>query len=236
MAGLQTILNFSNSLEINRRKMVGIQYTRNEIPRVSATPTLNPWRMTLSVPSSFKYYQARDLMETLDTLDRITPQIVTFSDLPKMNWIFRYQGAMTTGQLNTITVTTFVGNQLTLNVSGITASSTAVLFEKNDLIQIGSLSEYPYPFTSTTQVLRGSGSSVVVTTNRPNILNPVPPATLTGEGIIVGNNCQFNMFCPNMPTYILKPGGQAMSGSTLINNAYLEFSDAFELYEWVGAA
>jgi hypothetical protein len=139
---------------------------------------------------------------------------------------------MTTGQLNTITVTSFTGNQLTLNVSGITAASTAVIFEPNDLIQIGSLSEYPYPFTSTTQVLRGSGSTVVVTTNRPNILT----GTLTGEGIIVGNNCQFNMFCPNMPTYILKPGGQAMSGSTLINNAYLEFSDAFELYEWVGAA
>jgi hypothetical protein len=107
-----------------------------------------------------------------------------------------------------------------------------VLFEPNDLIQIGSLNEYPYPFTSTTQVLRGSGSTVVVTTNRPNILT----GTLTGEGIIVGNTCQFNMFCPNMPTYILKPGGQAMSGSTLINNAYLEFSDAFELYEWVGDA
>jgi hypothetical protein len=230
--GLQTILNFSNSLEINRRKMVGIQYTRNEIPRVSATPTYNPWRMTLSVPSSFKYYQARDLMETLDTLDRITPQIVTFSDLPKMNWIFRYQGAMTSGQLNTITVTSFVGNQLTLNVSGITAASTAVIFEKNDLIQIGSAGVHPYPFTSTTQVLRGSGSTVVVTTNRPNILT----GSLTGLGIIVGNGCQFFMFCPNMPTYTLKPGGQAMSGSTLINNAYLEFSDSFELYEWVGAA
>jgi hypothetical protein len=188
--------------------------------------------MTLEVPSRFKYYQARDLMEALDTLDRITPEVITFSNLPALNWIFRYQGAMTTGQLNTITVTSFTGNQLTLNVSGITAASTAVIFEPNDLIQIGSLSEYPYPFTSTTQVLRGSGSTVVVTTNRPNILT----GTLTGEGIIVGNNCQFNMFCPNMPTYILKPGGQAMSGSTLINNAYLEFSDAFELYEWVGAA
>jgi hypothetical protein len=199
---------------------------------VSATPTKNPWKFTLDMPNRFKYYEARDLMESLDLLDRITPEIITFSNLPQLNWIFRYQGAMTTAQLNTITVTSFVGNQLTLNVSGVTAASTAVLFKPNDLIQIGSLNEYPYPFTSTTQILRGTGSTVVVTTNRPNILTGV----LTGEGIIVGNTCQFNMFCPNMPTYKLIPGGQAMSGSSVINNALLEFSDAFQLYEYVGAA
>jgi hypothetical protein len=232
MAGLQTILNYCNGIDIDRRKVVGIQYTRNEIPRVSQTPTKNPWKFTLDMPNRFRYSQARDLMEALDTLDRITPEIITFSNLPSLNWIFKYQGQMTAPQLATITVTSWVGTTLTLNVSGITAASTAVIFEPNDLIQIGSLNEYPYPFTSTTQVLRGSGSTVVVTTNRPNILT----GTLTGEGIIVGNTCQFNMFCPNMPTYILKPGGQAMSGSTLINNAYLEFSDAFELYEWVGDA
>jgi hypothetical protein len=232
MAGLQTILNYCNGIAIDRRRVVGIQYTRNEIPRVSATPTKNPWKFTLDMTNRFRYSQARDLMEALDLIDRITPEVITFSNLPSLSWIFRYQGAMSTAQLNTITVTSFVGSTLTLNVSGITAASTAVLFQPNDLIQIGSLSEYPYPFTSTTQVLRGSGSTVVVTTNRPNILTGV----LTGEGIIVGNNCQFNMFCPNMPTYKLIPGGYVGNGTTTTNNALLEFSDSFELYEFVGDA
>jgi hypothetical protein len=146
--------------------------------------------------------------------------------------MFKYQGVMSSGQLATITVTSWVGSTLTLNVSLITASSTAVIFEPNDLIQIGSLNEYPYPFTSTTQVLRGSGSTVVVTTSRPNILT----GTLTGEGIIVGNGCQFRMFCPNMPTYKLTVGGYVGNGTTTTNNALLEWSDPFELYEWVGAA
>ena len=232
MAGLQTILNYSNGLNIDRRKVVGIQYTRNEIPRVSQTPTRNPWKFTLDMPNRFRYSQARDLMEALDLIDRITPEVITFSNLPSLSWIFRYQGAMTVGQLATITVTSFVGSTLTLNVSGITAASTAVLFQPNDLIQIGSLNEHPYPFTSTTQVLRGSGSTVVVTTNRPNIIT----SSVTGEGIIVGNSCQFNMFCPNMPTYKLIPGGYVGNGTTTTNNALLEFSDSFELYEFVGDA
>lgn len=230
--GLQTIVNSSNGLAIDRRKVVGIQYTRNQIPRVSQTPTLNPWIFTLDMPSRFRYSQARALMEQIDTLDRITPQIITFSDDSRFSWMFRYQGAMNSTQLNSITVTSWVGNQLTLNVSGITASSTAVIFEQNDLIQIGSLNEYPYPVTSTTQILRGSSSTVVVTTSRPNILT----GTLTGEGIIVGNACQFNMFCPNMPTYKLIVGGAVLSGNTVLNNALIEWSDSFTLYEFVGDA
>lgn len=230
--GLQTILNYCNGIEINRRKIVGTQFTRNEIPRVSQTPTKNPWKFTLDMPNKFRYSQARDLMEALDTLDRITPQVITFSDLPQLSWIFRYQGALTSGQVAAITVTSWVGTTLTLNVSGVAVGSSTVIFQPNDLIQIGSSNEYPYPFTSTTQILRGSGSSVVVTTSRPNILT----GALAGEGIIVGNNCQFNMFCPNMPTYKLIPGGATLSGTTTTNNALLEFSDSFQLYEFVGDA
>lgn len=233
MSGLQTIVNYCNGIDVNRRKTVGIQYTRNEIPRVSQTPTRNPWHLTLDMPNRFRYSQARALMEQLDTLDRITPQIVTFSNLPAQSWIFKYQGAYTTGQITSgVTVTSFVGDQLTLNVTGLPAGAGTVLFEPNDLIQIGGLDEHPYPFTSTTQILRGSSGSVVVTTSRPNIIS----ASVVGEGIIVGNNCQFNMFCPNMPTYKLTVGGYIGNGTTTTNNALLEFSDSFELYEFVGTA
>ena len=90
------------------------------------------------------------IIEAIDTLDRITPQVVTFSDNPKLAWMFRYQGSMSLAQINNITVQSFVGNELVLqNLPVIPASR--VLFEPNDIIQIGS---YTYPFTSTTQVLR----------------------------------------------------------------------------------
>jgi hypothetical protein len=180
------------------------------------------------MPSSLRYYQARALLEQLDTLDRNTPQVVTFGNNPCLSWIFKYQGSLSTTQVNTMTVQSFVGNQLVLtNLPAI--SATRVLFEPNDLIQIGN---YTFPFTSTTQVTRGNDATVTVTTNRPNIITGV----VAGENIIAGNACSFYMFCPNMPTYKLVPGGAARENGVTINNALIEFSDSFNLYEWVATA
>lgn len=225
MSGLQTIIDKCNGLTIDRRQMVGIQYTRNEQPRTSATPTLNPWRFVLDMPSSLRYNEARALMEELDTLDRYVPQVVTFGNNSCMNWIFKYQGSMSTTQINGITVQSFVGDQLVLtNLPAV--SGTRVLFEKNDLIQIGS---FTFPFTSQTVVTRGTDATVTVTTNRPNIIT----TSVAGQNITVGSSCQFLLFCPNMPTYKLVPGGAVRNNGTTINNALLEFSDSFNLYEYV---
>lgn len=223
---LQTIINISDSMVIDRRKVVGIQYTRNEIPRVNLTPTMNPWRFTLTVPSFLKYNQARDLIEELDRLDRVYPETIKFNNNPKLAWMFRYRGVASTNQIGAMRVVSFVGNQLVLGTLP-AIGGTRPLFEKNDLIQIGN---FPYPFTSTTQVLRGNGATVTVTTNRPNILT----SNVVNQGITVGSGCQFKLFCPNMPTYKLVAGGTAYEGDTLVSNAFIEWSDSFQLYEYLG--
>lgn len=226
--GLQTIIDNCNGIKMNRRNVVGIQYTRNEIPRVSATPTRNPWKITLDMPNSFKYNEARALMEELDTLDTTTPQIITFGNNANLQWIFAYQGALTSGQLGGLTVHNYIGNQLILTGLPAVASST-VMFKKNDLIQINN---HPYPFTTENNVLRGTDPTyVTITTSRPNIItDPV-----VGLGITVGTTCQFNMFCPNMPVYKLIVGGYQRVGNGVVqNNALLQWSDSFYLYEFVG--
>jgi len=226
--GLQTVINYSNTMLVDRRKVVGIQYTRNEIPRVTLTPTLNPWKFTFELPNSFRYSDARALMEQIDTLDQFTPQIVTFGDNPNLSWMFAYQGVMSPQMINNITVRSFAGNQLILqNLPAINAQ--APLFLQNDLIQIAG---HPYPFTSTTDVLRGTDTSVTITTNRPNIIS----STVVGSNIVVGNQCQFNLFCPNMPKYKLVVGGQLVSNGQLINNALLNWSSGFLMYEFCGDA
>jgi len=228
MAGLQNIIDRCSSIQIDRRKVVGIQITRNEIPRTSLTPTYQPWRIKIEMPRSYRYSEARALMEALDAMDRVVPEIITFNNNPKLSWIFSYQGKMNNTQITALTISSFSGNQLVLTTLP-TVDAGTVLFEPNDLIQIGA---YPYPFTVVTQVLRGAGSTVILTTNRPNILT----ASVTGLGITIGNSCQFNMFCPNMPVYKLIPGGWLSNNGITTNNAYIEFSDVFQLYEYVGTA
>mgnify|MGYP001590834814 FL=1 len=229
MAALQTIIDSCNGLTINRRKVVGQQITRNQIPRVSTTPTKNPWMMELDMPTSFRYSDARALMESVDTLDRTGYEDVTFSNNTALSWIFRYQGSLPLTQLNGLTVSSFVGNQLVL--SGLPPiNASRIMFEPNDLIQIAG---FPYPFTSTTQVTRGVLGTVTITTHRPNIIT----SSVAGLNLLVGNACIFRLFCPNMPVYKLIVGGAKYAiGNTLINNALIEWSDPFQLYEYVGTS
>jgi hypothetical protein len=228
MAGLQTIIDSCNGIKINRRNVVGIQYTRNEIPRVSQTPTTNAWKITLDMPNSFRYSEARALMEELDTLDTTTPQLVTFGNNVNLQWIFSYQGSLSTAQIAGLRVASYIGNQLELsNLPAVPA--TRMMFKKNDLIQIDG---HPYPFTTEEDVLRGNGSSVTITTSRPNIITD----DVTNLGIIAGTNCQFNFFCPNMPVYKLTVGGYQKTSNVVQNNALIEWSDSFMLYEFVGDA
>lgn len=224
---LQTIIDNSESITINRRKVVGIQYTRNDVPRVSLTPTLNPWRFTVGLPTQLRYGDVRSLLESIDALDRIYNETISFGSNPNLAWLFRYQGVMSLAQRNTLRVDSFVGNQLVL--TGLpTLSATRALFEPNDLIQIG---DYTYPFTSVNQVLRGTGGTVTITTHRPNII----PDSVVGLGVTVGSDCEFNLFCPNMPTYRLFPGGTTYTSSGIVTgNARIEWSDSFELYEYLG--
>ena len=96
------------------------------------------------------------------------------------------------------------------------------MFKKGDFVQIKG---YPYPFTVTADVLRGTsdlvGATITLTTHRPNFIS----ADLTGLKLNVGNDCQFRMFCPNMPTYKLTPGGA---------NALINWSSDFQLVEYTG--
>jgi hypothetical protein len=227
---LQTIINISDQIEINRRRVVGIMYTRNEIIRTAETPTRNPWKITVRATSSLKYSDARKVLETIDHLDRSTPSIISFSSLTNFAWMFMYQGDLTAEQRAATTVLSFTGNQLRLQLPSNTYSSTTKIFAAGDIVQI---TNYPYPMTIVNDVFGvavDNSSRVTVTTHRGNFMGN----NVIGQTLNWGNDVQFKVVCVNMPTYKLLPGAYTVLNGVVINNARIEWSDNFSLVEYVG--
>jgi hypothetical protein len=217
VAGLQDIINYATSLQISRRRIVGIQYTRNQIARVGETPGRNPWKFSVKVDRPIQYSVARALTEELDRLDRSLPQTISFSGNPKLNWMWAYQGKMTTAQINAITISSFNGNNLIITNLGSVALGT-VMFEPGDVLQVAGQA---YPFTVTAQVVRTSAANQTLVVHRGNFISD----SVAGLGIVVGNGVNFYMLCTNMPTYTIIRGGI---------NGLVQFDSSFELFEYTG--
>jgi hypothetical protein len=223
---LQSIINIADTLQINRRKVIGVQFTRNEIARVSETPTRNPWRMSVNVSAILRYDlpATRAVLEELDRIDRRIPQEISFGANPNLAWMFAYQGNLTPSERTALIVQRFGGvgyayNELVLTglpTVGPNSLPGAVMFRKGDIIQI---SGQPYPFTvQNTQVLRGSGNTISITTHRENFIDD----SVANSTVVVGPNVEFNMFCTNMPTY------------TFVGKNQVQFDGQFDLYEYTG--
>ena len=112
---LQTIINLADNIEIDRRKVVGVQFSRNEIPRVSQTPTRNPWKFTVAVSAMLEYSECRQLIEGIDYLDRIYPETISFSTstgaTSGLNFMLSCQGELTASERSDITVISFSENE-----------------------------------------------------------------------------------------------------------------------------
>jgi hypothetical protein len=217
MSGLQSIINLAETITIDRRRVLGVQYTRSEVAKTNETVTRNTWKFNITVPAMLAYDENRSLFEDIDRLDRQYPQVISFSSSTGLSYMFAYQGDMEPSDINGVTVQSWTGTVLTLaNLPNI--GSSQYMFKKGDFIQIAN---YPYPVTSQYDVVRGGGTTVAVTTHRPNFIG----TATNNKHILVGNAVQFNMFCNNMPTYKMNPGGS----TTLVT-----FSGPFQFYEYTG--
>jgi hypothetical protein len=216
---IQRVVNLAESITFNRRRIVGIQYSRNEIAYVSETPGRNPWRLTVKVSAPIRYDSGRSIIEALDKSDRSDVEQIYFSNNPGLSYLCGYQGTMNATQRAAITVASFSGTTLSLtNLPTVGGASfpNALLFKAGDMIQ---LDDKPFPFTVVNDIPRTSGESVAVTVHRPNFMS----GNLVGKTLNYGSDCRFQVICTNMPTYTITSGG----GGAVIN-----FDSDFELYEY----
>lgn len=212
---LQTIIDNAVSIEFIRRKLAGQSVSRSGQVKIASVANNVPWQMIVEPRPGMRYADYRDLVEEIDRLDRVFLEVVDIGNSnPGLAYITEYQGTLTGTELSTITVASASALTITLNVSGFTGG-TKVVFEPGDLIQLGG--NYKYPYTVTSRVLRGSGSTVQVPINRPFI--DQAGYTEVGASILVGKNVTWQMVMTKKPSYRVIPGG------------FLEWSDNFELVE-----
>ena len=209
----QTILNISQSITVNNRRMVGQQYSRSGQVRTAQYVTSVPWVFTVK-PHAYLYYpQVRDVIQTIDNLDRQNAATITFNTT-NLQWFTEYKGGLSSVQAAALTLASVpAANATTISIGNLPAvASGVVVFAAGDFIQIGN-----YPYKVTTEVLRGSGSTVSVTIHRPIIGTPS-----TGTLTAVGASCTFSVVAEVCPTYTLRP---------MTNGAFVEWDSDFVFRE-----
>ena len=200
-------------MTVNNRRTVGQQVTRSGQIRTAQYLTAVPWVFTI-VPHNFLYYpQVRDVIQTIDNLDRQTAANITFNTA-NLQWFTEYKGGLSTVQASALTLASVPpANSQTITVGNLPAvGSSTVVFAAGDFLQLGS-----YVYKVTQQVLRGSGSTVSVNLHRPVIGTPA-----TGTLTAVGKDVYFPVYAEVCPTYTLTP---------MTNGAFINWDEPFVFRE-----
>jgi hypothetical protein len=196
---IQNIINRAQQIEIDRRRMVGQSISRSQRIKTAERSTGQPWKFKVTPPAQLPWTASRGFIEVIDFNDRVNEYTISLNDNPGMNYITAYQGELSQIQLDALTISTSTTSTLVLTTLPTTAS-TSVLFKPGDIIQPEN-SRYPYSVTTT--VLRGSGSTVSVPLNRAIITSE--GVNLMTQGVKVGNSATWQVVVTGLPTYSLIP-------------------------------
>lgn len=209
----QTIFDIQQSMTVNNRRTVGEQVSRSGQVRVAQYLTAVPWVFTVT-PHDYLYYpQVRNIIQAIDNKDRQLPETISFASA-NLSWFTAYQGTLSGVQAAALTLASVpAANATTITVGNLpSVSSTDFVFKAGDFLQLGI-----YPYKVTTDVLRGSGSTVSVTLHRPVIGTPS-----VGTLSAVGSACTFYVLAESCPTYTLNP---------MTNGAFVQWDSPFVFRE-----
>lgn len=205
----QTIFEVQQSMTVNNRRTVGQQVSRSGQVRVAQYLTSVPWVFTVAPHNYLAYATSRQIIQTIDNLDRQLPETIVFNSA-NLRWFTAYQGGAATTPTTVTLGATPVANSQTLSLANLPAS-TGPIFRAGDFIMIGG---YSYKITADVPY---TGATATVSIHRPVIGSPV-----SGAAVACGNNCTFRVLAERCPTYTLTP----YPSSALVN-----WDDAFVFRE-----
>lgn len=223
---LSLILANSESVGINDQRFVGQVVSRNQRISTSEILTVVPFAFEMKPMNYLLYSKSRALLNSLRIPDKALTQYINFGSTGWINYI-AYQGQMTSGQIATCQWQTSSLNKNLVLGNLPTISSSTVMVKAGDFCQVGL-----YAYIATTDVLRGSGSTITIPVHR-SLINPVtsPINAVIGEfgttvsmGGTTYTGTTFQVVLRDYPTYTLIP---------MTNDSFIEWSGTFKAFESV---
>lgn len=203
---LQSIINSSTNIRIERPSMVSQQMTRSGRLISNSVPTHRPWRFSVTYRPAKRYSDARAMVEDLDYLDRLYTEDVDFGySNTKLDYICGYQGTMPIASKQcTMVSSNDYGSVITIkapNTYTTGEASGGVLFAKGDFIQPGKVMGYPYVYTVVSDVAAPDpGQQVDVMLHRAFIPDNYQVDSYITQTIACGTDCRFRVQVISRPS------------------------------------
>lgn len=211
---IQTIVDNATFITFNRSKTAGQTLSRSGRILTSLRPTSQPFQMTVGMHDALKWSENRSVVEELDRLDITVEETIDIGSTNSgLSYITEYKGAANATQIGQITVTSASASNIVLNTTSV-VGTPANAFKKGDFIQLDTNYRYPYRVTAD---VAWNATSVTVPIHRPFITQS--GYTVSGKGILVGNDVTFTVKMISKPDYTIYP------------HNLLAFNDDFELVE-----
>ena len=150
----QTIVDIQQSMTVNNRRTVGQQVTRSGQIRTAQYLTAVPWVFTI-VPHNYLYYpQVRDVIQTIDNLDRELPANITFSGTT-LSWFTEYKGGLSAVQAAALTLASVPpANSQTITVGNLPAVGSSTDVYKRQRLCLQRVTSFNSAATSTRSRLK----------------------------------------------------------------------------------
>lgn len=227
MASITDILAIAESLSINDQRFVGQVISRNQRISTSEIITVVPFQFEFKPHNYLQYSTNRALLANIRYYDKALAQYLNIGSTGWVNYI-AYQGSMTSAQIAACQwQTSSAAKNLVLgNLPSI--ASTAYIVKAGDFCQVGL-----YSYIATTNVLRGSGSTVTIPVHRNLINGPLGSVinavigqygTTVSMGGTTYTGVTFQIVLQQYPTYTLVP---------MTNDSFVAWNSTFKAFELV---
>jgi hypothetical protein len=223
---LNTILRNSESIAINDHRFIGQVISRNQRISTSEIISVQPFQFDMKPIDYLLYSQNRTLLSELRAIDREYEDYLNFGSTGWVSYI-AYQGDMSSAQISACQYQTSTANKTIVLGSLPSIASSAYIVKTGDFLQIDR-----YAYIATSDVLRGTGSTVSIPVHRTVMTTLVSPmyavigqyGTTQSLGGSTYTGVTFPVILQEYPAYSFIP---------MTNDSFIAWSGTFKAIEAV---